>query len=473
MTPANTHAARVLIRRRHPSRDAVEGLLSALVLVLIIRHFAFEVFKIPTGSMAPTLLGQHRDLVCGNCHYPFPFNSTAGSPVDRRNEETRHAQCPNCGYQFTEAEVLREHCDCFPSWPKRFFWRGGNRVIVNKFASRMRTPERWDVVVFKFPDDVPQAQRQPPRYFLGIRQHTNFIKRLVGLPGDHVSIRHGDIYVNGQIAPKPPDVQKDIWQTVFDSRYVPNAAFWPFAPRWRALLGDARAGDDGSVSLKPSPTSPARIHYEPRILDFAAYNDLDRNIGLRPVGDLRWEVRVRMDKPGTLRFGIGEDDHVYVGSVTFGEEPTGAISVDGAERVNARLTAKNGAEHLISFSNVDNRLELSVDGQPALTYVHDLALGETAAEAFANDAWIEADGAEATLVRVRLSRDIYYVTATLPQDARTPTGVYDVPPGRYFVLGDNTRNSQDSRYWGTFPEANLIGQAVVVWWPLNHLQSLR
>lgn len=42
----------------------------------------------------------------------------------------------------------------------------------------------------------------------------------------------------------------------------------------------------------------------------------------------------------------------------------------------------------------------------------------------------------------------------------------------YFVLGDNTPNSRDGRYWGTVPRNNLVGPAVVVYWPLSRRWGL-
>lgn len=73
---------------------------------------------------------------------------------------------------------------------------------------------------------------------------------------------------------------------------------------------------------------------------------------------------------------------------------------------------------------------------------------------------------------ILLSEDLEDVTHDILVREGQPTvqGEFTVPAGQYFVMGDNRDNSNDSRYWGTVPEANLVGRAFFIWmsWDLDN-----
>jgi len=51
--------------------------------------------------------------------------------------------------------------------------------------------------------------------------------------------------------------------------------------------------------------------------------------------------------------------------------------------------------------------------------------------------------------------------------------VISVPEGHYFALGDNSAHSADSRQWGFVPRKDVIGKAVVIWWPPQRIKLLK
>jgi signal peptidase I len=80
----------------------------------------------------------------------------------------------------------------------------GQRVLVDRVSFRFSDPDRGDIVVFKPPMGQPstcgveRASDQPCPEGTPERSNTNFIKRVVGLPGDRLKVIEGSVYINGK-----------------------------------------------------------------------------------------------------------------------------------------------------------------------------------------------------------------------------------------------------------------------------------
>ena len=69
-------------RPKEGYRDTVEAIVVAFILALVVRGFEAQAFVIPTGSMAPTLMGRHKEVACPQCGFVYAVNAS---------EEVEHA----------------------------------------------------------------------------------------------------------------------------------------------------------------------------------------------------------------------------------------------------------------------------------------------------------------------------------------------------------------------------------------------
>ena len=92
----------------------------------------------------------------------------------------------------------------------------GDNLIVDKISYRLHDPERFDIIIFKFPDDESQL----------------FIKRLIGLPGETVEIRDGKVYINGSDEPLDDSFVPEVPTGNYGPYTVPENSYF--------MLGDNR-----------------------------------------------------------------------------------------------------------------------------------------------------------------------------------------------------------------------------------------
>src|SRR4051794_15481711 len=95
------------------AKETIESILVAFILAFIFRAFVVEAFVIPTGSMAPTLMGAHMRFRCEDCGYRFDVNytgKTVGDDVEIPSTavfkdgrpQIFAAYCPNCGLKVAQ-----------------------------------------------------------------------------------------------------------------------------------------------------------------------------------------------------------------------------------------------------------------------------------------------------------------------------------------------------------------------------------
>lgn len=189
-------------------RQVADCLVCLAIAAILVRGFEVEGYIISTGSMAPSLLGYHKRLVCPECRCSFPYGVTA----DAASEKHVLAVCPNCGRDAIDiTRVPRNE---------------GDQLLMHKNAFILRQPRRWEVVVFQNPDRPMQA----------------YVKRVVGLPGERVQILEGDVYVDGRIARKGLIQQRGIRIPVYDDRHhAGTPSFrrqrWVSEPGWQSAGG--------------------------------------------------------------------------------------------------------------------------------------------------------------------------------------------------------------------------------------------
>lgn len=432
-------------------RETIEQVIVAFILAFLFRTFEAEAFVIPTGSMAPTLMGQHKDLACFRCKFPYRVGDA------ELRSTTRSGVCPNCGYPMFEGAEDATAAD--PEAPRVEQSMGrtyrGDRILVTKFPYEFGDPQRWDVAVFRFP--------------VGARD--NYIKRVVGLPHEWVVIRNGDIYAapreggpldlnRAEIQSKPSGKIPAMMQTVYDNDYA--VAEWiarGLPPRWEAVPADesgawrpaadyrsfATDGAEADIrwlryrhrpaneasweALARGPLGPAeREAIAPRLIsDSNAYNSA-RESHLSDsvhhwVGDLIVEVELEIRGPtGRVHLDLVEGGWAFVATidVATGEaalairDPAGAYLPPDKFGPRAATPIRGAGTYRLRFANVDDHLHLWVNGRvvefsPSGNFAALRLPNRVPTSADLSPVGVGVEGAAAEARGLRVFRDLYYI----------------------------------------------------------------
>lgn len=276
----------------------------------------------------------------------------------------------------------------------------GDYLFVDNFSYLFREPSRWEIVVFEYP-------LYRPRYF---------VKRLVGLPGEKIEFRDGDVWADGRIARKPPVVQETLWRETFP-RARPGAR--------RKAINDGFQQDLGTPGTwQRVSESEARCKPAAGAASFAKFTSSEPN------GDVRLEFTAEV-APGATAIGRLSKREV---PVTLEVDGSGRASLFvGERRVELPAVALRGGRLRAELCVADGETWAVLDGRPTQrTELVAPSRGRNRIE-------IGARGGVVSFKDVRVSRDIVY---------SDPAGAsWEVPRDGYFFVGDNVEHSTDSRRW--------------------------
>jgi signal peptidase I len=475
--------------RANPLRTTIELVACLVILVSLFRTYLAGGYMIETGSMAPCLLGKHRPVVCPSCHFSFAVDGT-GKPA--------RAVCPNCGKMGISVEGLPEN--------------DGDHLLVHRGMYELRAPRRWEVIVFQNPNKPEQA----------------YVKRLVGLPGESVQIKGGDVYVADEIQVKDYAAQRGLRIPVYDHDFRPPDDDPDWRPRWvieqpeghwRASGGKFRftpskapssdqlewvryrhwirqgGSHSTSVPLANWPESLehlqgglAPLHYDAdgeilvyrgalplelrdrllkglgdsesrkaieQLYDMSHIAPIFDDYGYNWGGDPRRRNEIR-DLMLSIDVQLSEGQGQFVLAVTDGTEEFQCVFDRDARQV--RLVESRTGRTLesvalndsiyskpvqVEVSLMDRQVLLALDGKLAFEpwrYPAPSERGPTP--------WIPvrfgAQGASVEISSLKLFRDVYYSDAFKRRAINRPD---QLKSNEYFVLGDNSPVSQDSRSW--------------------------
>ena len=294
---------------------------------------------------------------------------------------------------------------------------GGDVTILADLASyHWRDPRRGEIVVFE-----ARWEAEPQ----------NYVKRVLGLPGETIRIRDGDVFVNGKRLVKE--------RRVLDALSVP-------------LFGDE--GFERAESL-PGLRQIAPIHTGFRLPD----GSMEERTS--PAGDVVFEGTVRVGGLAdsvVLLFRVADAPRHQVVFTASGYES--GVFVEGHAAVRGTpCQLEPDRDYRVWITTADRTFRLELDGVEIARHAIQGEPGDVHIDVILN-----GDGATASALSV--ARDLTYTTGA--------TREFEIVLGtdEYCLLGDNSEVSRDSRRMGPIARSAILGRAWRVVWPRDRARLL-
>ncbi len=215
--PGDARSGRRDARPKPTFKENVRFYVKAIVIILVVRAFFVEPYRIPSESMEDTLLvGDF--LIVSKLHYGARTPATLGIPVT--------------GFYVPGLEIPQTRLPGFDD------------------------PDRGDVVVFNYPA-ARDVERGVIAESVPVERRAPYIKRIVAVPGDRVAVLDKVLHLNGQAVPLAPTLQQR-WTVAGRGTTTPSAETLADLGV-ELLLGTARLAGEGGAVLYDVFASPPEV----------------------------------------------------------------------------------------------------------------------------------------------------------------------------------------------------------------------
>jgi len=325
----------------------------------------------------------------------------------------------------------------------------GDHLIVFREGIDARPLARWDVGLFD-----PDIDIEVPEGIEAVA------KRIVGLGGEFLEIRDGDVYVGPRGALELVRKSDPLIRQLLVPVHVGQGLTTPW-------VGVGLEHGAGGTRISAGETEVWVL------FGMAVRDGLDEDPGESPVSDTALRIVVG-EGSGTLllRLREGADSFEARLPTEAGGEVLLGHNLGGGVVARSQAPGLSPGSTLL-FWNVDDGVRLWLDGELLLTYDYEENTSVTPGGPLNNVPAVGILGGERELQEVAVLRDLHYSGqgsyGTQPGGGTTPA---KVPPGSVFLLGDYSRKSRDSRHFGPVSLSSLRGRPFATYSPLDRARWL-